>query len=262
MIRFIGFLFSLLMLTSCNFTEEITFNEDGSGEFIMNYDMSAVMKTLEEELGEGKDKEGKEKVKIDSVVYFKDLLIDKADSIAALSMEEQKQLKALEGAIMKIKMDEANGVFDFGFGATFTSLNDLPSVLEKMEKAKVLNSKGNAQYTQMDESAVAKASENMFEYVGFSYDGITFSRYLKEGYEQSQDDLEGLNREHSEMPEVREMLQAITYTLKYHFPRPVTSVSNKSATVSDDGKTVTLKMNFIDMIRSPETMALDVVLEK
>ena len=158
-------------------------------------------------------------------------------------------------------MDEANGVFDFGFGATFSSLNELPSVLEKMERAKVLNSKGSTQYSQMEESAIARASENMFEYVGFSYDGKVFSRFLKEGYEQSQDDLEGLNKENSEMPELKDKLEAITYTLVYNFPRTVKSVSNKGATISDNGKTVILKMNFIDMIKSPEMMTIDVVLE-
>ena len=61
-------LFSLSILTSCNFTEEITFNDDGSGEFIMSYDMSEVMKTLEKEMGGSQNKEGKEKVKLDSVV--------------------------------------------------------------------------------------------------------------------------------------------------------------------------------------------------
>ena len=259
--RIILLLFSLSMLTSCNFTEEITFNEDGSGEFIMSYDMSEVMKTLNEEMGGGQDKEGKEKVKLDSVVYFKDMLIEKADSIATLPIEEQKQLKALETVVMKMRMDEANGVFDFGFGSSFTSLDELPNVLEKIEQAKQLNSKDNAQYSKMDESAVAKASENMFEYVDFSYDGKTFSRTLKKDYKQSAEDIEALDKEIAEMGEAKDMFGAMSYTLIYHFPKAVKSVTNKNAMVSEDGKTVTLKMNFIDMIKSPETMTLDVGLE-
>lgn len=259
--RIIFLLFSLSMLTSCNFTEEITFNEDGSGEFIMSYDMSEVMKTLNEEMGGGQNKEGKEKVKLDSVVYFKDMLVEKADSIATLPIEEQKQLKALETVVMKMRMDEANGVFDFGFGSSFTSLDELPNVLEKIEQAKQLNSKDNAQYSKMDESAVAKASENMFEYVDFSYDGNTFSRTLKKDYKQSTEDIEALDKEIAEMGDAKDMFGTMSYTLVYHFPRAVKSVTNDKATISEDGKTVTVKMNFIDMIKSPETMTLDVVLE-
>ena len=117
------------------------------------------------------------------------------------------------------------------------------------------------QYSQMDNSAVARASENMFEYVDYSYDGKKFSRFLKKDYKQSKDDIESLNKEIEEMGEAKAMFEAMTYTLKYNFPKPVKSVSNKGAEISDDGKTVTVKMNFIEMIKTPENMALDVVLE-
>ncbi|WP_040247836.1 hypothetical protein [Psychroserpens mesophilus] len=260
--RLILLLFSLSIFTSCNFTEEITFNDDGSGEFIMSYDMSEVMKTLEEEMGGSKDKEEKVKVKLDSVFYFKDMFVEKADSIATLSVEEQKELKALETVVVKMYMDEEKGDFDFGFGSTFKSLEELPEVLEKIEKAKELNKENSAEYSKMDETAVAKASKNMFEYIDFSYDGKTFSRSLKEDYKQSSEDLEALDKEISEMGEAKDMFEAMSYTLVYHFPKAVKSVSNKKATISDDGKTVKLKMNFIDMLKSPETMTLDVVLER
>ena len=259
--RVILLLFSLSLLTSCNFTEEITFNEDGSGEFIISYDMSEVMKTLEQEMGGAQDTEGKESVKLDSIIYFKDMLVEKADSIATLPIEEQKQLKALESVVMKMHMDEANGVFDFGFGSSFTSLEELPSVLDKIEKAKQLNSKDNAQYSKMDESAVARASENMFEYIDFSYDGKTFSRALKKDYKQSSEDIEALDQEVADMGDAQDMFGAMNYTLVYHFPKDVKSVTNEKAVISEDGKTVTLKMNFIDMIKSPEMMTLDVILE-
>ena len=259
--RLFFLLLSLSILTSCNFTEEITFNEDGSGEFIMSYDMSEVMKTLEEEMGGNEPKEAKEKVKIDSVVYFKDLLVVKADSIATLPVEEQKQLRALESVVIKMHMDEEKGIFDFGFGSSFTSLEQLPDVLDKIEQAKQLNKENSAEYTKMENTAVARASKNMFEYIDFSFDGKTFSRTLKEDYNQAPEDIEALDKEVSEMGEAKDLFSAMSYTLVYHFPKAVKSVTNKKASISKDGKTVTLKMNFIDMIKSPEMMTLDVVLE-
>ena len=259
--RFILALSTLFLLTSCNFTEEITFNDDGSGEFVMSYDMSEVMKVFED-MGGGQSKsEEKEKVKMDSIVYFSDLLETKADSIAQLPKEEQEQLKAMKDVVMKMKMDEAEGIFDFGFGSKFKSLEELPQALEKIDQAKNMNSKGNPQFSQMDESAVAQASENMFEYVDFSYDGKTFSRFLKKDYKQSKEDIEKLDQEISEMGESKEMFEKMTYTLVYNFPKPIKSVNNDNAVISKDGKSVTVKMNFIEMIRKPETMALDVVLE-
>ncbi|WP_452227993.1 MULTISPECIES: hypothetical protein [unclassified Lacinutrix] len=250
---------SVFLLTSCNFTEEISFNPDGSGEFVMRYDMSEVMKTMEE-MGGGKNDDGKEKIKLDSVMYFKDMLVEKADSIATLSAEEQAKLKNLENIVIKMKMDEEAGVFDMGFGSTFTNLKNLPEALEKIEEAKKMNSENNSQFGKMGESAITKASESIFEYVDFSYDGKTFSRFIKEDYEIAPEDLEALDAEISEMGDSKEVFDAMSYTLVYTFPKEIKSVTNKNAVISDDKKSVTLKMNFIDMIKAPEKMALDVKL--
>ncbi|MDO6596064.1 hypothetical protein Q4512_04000 [Oceanihabitans sp. 2_MG-2023] len=259
--QFILAIASVFLLTSCNFTEEISFNPDGSGEFIMSYDMSEVMKTMEE-MGGGKKDNGKEKMKLDSVMYFKDMLVEKADSIATLSQEEQDKLKSLESIVIKMKMDEEEGLFDMGFGSTFTSLKELPEALKKIEEAKKMNSENNAQMGKMGESAVAKASEDIFEYVDFAYDGKTFSRSIKEGFQQSEADIEELNEEIGQMGDSKEMFEAMSYTLVYNFPKKIKSVTNKNAVISSDKKSVSLKMNFIDMIKSPEAMTLDVELEE
>jgi len=260
--QFIALLAFVFTLTSCNFTEEITFQEDGSGEFVMSYDMSEVMSALEEMGGGANKDEEKENVKIDSVMYFKDMLVERADSIATLPQEEQDKLKALEDIVIKMKMDQEAGVFDFGFGSTFTSLEDLPAALEKIEQAKAMNSKNNPQYSKMGESAVAKSAENVLEHVDFKYDGKTFSRHLTEDFEKSEDDQKGLEAEMNQMgAEAKEMFENMSYTLVYNFPKKVKSVSNKNATISKDGKTVKLKMNFLDIMKAPDVSNLDVVLE-
>ncbi|WP_299891951.1 hypothetical protein [uncultured Lacinutrix sp.] len=254
-----------LFLTSCNFTEEITFNEDGSGEFIMNYDMGQVMSALKEMGMDGSKADGEKKKKkevIDSVIYFKDMLTEGKDSIAQLSEEEQKQIKALETVVMKMKMNEETGDFNFGFGSTFKSLEELPQVFEKIEQAKKYNSKDNPQADKISESAFAKSSENMLEKVDYKYDGKRFSRFLKEEPEAaSKEEMESLKSEMEEMGEMKGMFEEMSYSLVYNFPKKIKSVSNKNAKISNDGKTVTLKMNFMEMIGSPKDMNLDVVLE-
>lgn len=261
-IKFLALSFFALFLTSCNFTEEITFNEDGSGEFVMNYDMSEMMKQLEEMgMGGKKKDEDKPKKVIDSTIYFKDMLTEKSDSISKLSKEEQDKLMSLETVVMKMKMNEETGQFDFGFGSTFNSLEELPEALEKIDKAKKMNSEGSAQYGKMSESAFTKASESVLENVDFKYDGKTFSRYMKEDVEASAEELEALEAEMTEMGEMKDMFTGMSYTLKYNFPKPVKSVSNENATITNGGKTVILKMNFMDMMKAPKDMNLNVVLE-
>ena len=253
-----------LLLTSCNFTEEISFKEDGSGEFLMNYDMSEVMKTLEG-MGMGKKADTsevqKKKQKMDSTIYFRDMLVEKADSISKLPQDEQDMLKSLEPIVMKMKMDEETGEMDFGFGADFTSIAELPEVLNKIELAKKLNSQKNPQYSKMDNSAFSKATENSLENVEFKFDGKTFSRHINPDYKPSKENLEALDKEMNQMGNMKEMFESMSYTLRYNFPKKVATVSNSEAKISEDGKTVTLKLNFMDMINDPKIMALDVVLE-
>lgn len=256
----------VLFLTSCNFTEEITFNEDGSGEFIMNYDMSQVMESLKEMgMGDNTKKEGdtkKEKKAIDSVFYFKDMLAEKADSIAKLSPEKQEEIKAMKDVVIKIKMNEDEDLFNFGFGSTFKSLETLPQALKNIEKAKKLSNKENAQASKMSESAFAKSSENMLEKVGFTYDGKTFKRFFKEEInEPSQEEIDALNNEMNEMGSMKSVFEEMSYTLVYNFPKQIKSVSNKNAKISNNKKTVSLKMNFMEMIKSPKETNLTVTLQ-
>ncbi|MDT0559088.1 hypothetical protein RM697_10535 [Ichthyenterobacterium sp. W332] len=250
----------LFVLTSCNFTEEITFKEDGSGEFVMTYDMAGVMEKMKE-MGMDSSSEEKEPEKMDSIIYFKDIFEERADSIAKLSKDEQQRLKALESFVMKMRMDEAEGIFDIGIGTSFDNFNDLPELIKRLDEAKNMNSQGAGQMSQINNTAVAKATENSLEMVDFKYDGKSFSRSFKDDIERSEDDLKALKEEMEQMGEAKDVFESMSYTLVYTFPKKIKSVSNNKAIVDEDGKTVRLKMNFMEMIKSPELMNLDVVLE-
>lgn len=258
--KILSLLALLFVLTSCNFTEEITFKEDGSGEFTMVYDMSEVMNKMKE-MGMDSSDEEREPEKVDSIIYFKDIIKERADSIAVMPKEEQERIKALEDFIMKMRMDEEKGVFDIGIGTKFKNFNDLPEVLKNLEDAKKMSSGGAGQMSRMGETAVAKATQNSLEMLDYSFDGKTFSRSLKKDVERSQEDMDALNEEMAQMGEAKDMFEAMSYTLLYNFPKKIKSVSNKNAVIENDGKTVRLELNFIEMIKSPELMSLDVVLE-
>ena len=57
-------------------------------------------------------------------------------------------------------------------------------------------------------------------------------------------------------------LSSSTYTFKYHFPKRVKSTNIKEATFSMDGKTMIHKVNFLDMMKDPESLLIEVELEK
>ncbi|MDW5287612.1 hypothetical protein [Formosa sp. PL04] len=251
---------STFVLTSCNYTEEITFYPDGSGEFLMDYDMSEAMIAVKK-IGGNEEAYKKEK-KVDSIIYFKDLLQEKYDSISNLPQEEQDNLKSLETMMMRVKSNYETDVFNLGFGSTFKSISEFPEILENIDKAKAFNTKGSPEFSKMDGTAVAKSVNDMLKHVDFSFDGKQFSRSLKDGYKPSDEALAELDKEMSMMGEEgEETLNAMTYTLVYHFPKKIKSVSNTNALLSKDKKTMTLKQNYIEMIRNSELMTLKVVLK-
>ena len=70
----------ILLAASCNFTEEIHLQEDGSGRLSINFDGSEMMDMAGDELTKTNEKP------IDSIISFKDFLEEKKDSIAQLPL--------------------------------------------------------------------------------------------------------------------------------------------------------------------------------
>ena len=251
---------STFVLTSCNYTEEITFYPDGSGEFLMDYDMSEAMVSVKK-IG-GNEAAYKKEKKVDSILYFKDILKAKSDSISKLPQAEQDDLKSLESMMMRVQSNYETDVFNLGFGSTFKSISEFPEILKNIDRAKAFNTKGSSEFSKMDGTAVAQSVNEMLKHTHFSFDGKRFSRALKAGYEPSDEAIAELDKEMSMMGEEgEETLNAMTYTLVYHFPKKIKSVSNKKAVISKDKKTLTLKQNYIAMIKNSELMTLKVVLK-
>ena len=58
------------------------------------------------------------------------------------------------------------------------------------------------------------------------------------------------------------VLSSANYTLKYHFPKRVKSVSLDGATFSADGKTMIYTINFLEAVKDPTKLNVDVELER
>ena len=57
-------------------------------------------------------------------------------------------------------------------------------------------------------------------------------------------------------------LSGSTYTLKYHFPRKVKSTTAEEATFSADGKTLIYEVSFLEMMKDPKLLDIEVELEE
>jgi len=236
---------SVISLTSCQLTEKINLNNDGSGTYKLNIDMSSMMSSMQ---GMNKENDEGEKEKsevVDTIVYFKDILAEKKDSIAKLPADEQAKLKALEDLKLHVNINEEKNIAITEFIFDFKNIRELKNIQEKIEKANSINDG-------------KPAEDNIRPYeVVYHFDGKTFHREVverkltdeqKEAYKKS-------------MEQGSQMVEGSSYQIEYHFPRPVKSTTFKDAKFSSDRKTMYIQSDMKKITEDPKFLDFKVVLK-
>lgn len=233
------------LLASCNFTEEIYLNDNGSGNLSIQFDGNELMSMI------GAMDSLQQEEAIDSTIVFKYLLEEKKDSISNLSPEEQARLKKLEPFSMRVAMNPEAAEMHFELLADFKEISKMDDAFNAFQNASTLNPNASLGQSQ----SLPMFSDEPTTSVGYSFQGNVFSRTTKIiNQERFHESMEGLAS--AEM-----FLSGSTYTFKYHFPRKVKSVNVEGATFSLDGKTMTYEVDMLDMTKKPESMNLIVELE-
>lgn len=243
-IKYFFGLVSTCLILACNFTEEIHFNQDGSGKLNIHFDGNEMMEmvaSMDSTMTPGKV--------IDSTLVFKDLLDERKDSIARLSPEEQAKLKKLEPFSIRMVVNEEEGKMNFDMFSDFENVTEVNDAFNAFQEASKMGptpgGKGPAPMKNSDPSTEVK----------YAFDGKTFSRSIvvtdQDLLKKGLDSLQG-----AEM-----FLSGSTYTFKYYFPKRVKKVNVEGATFSMDGKTMIYEVNFMDMMKNPESISLEVELE-
>ncbi|XLS28556.1 hypothetical protein ACJD0Z_15315 [Flavobacteriaceae bacterium M23B6Z8] len=237
----------LLLFTSCNFTEELNIEDDGSGRLAIKFDgsellqMSGGMKAEDEPAG---------KV-IDSVISFKQLLEEKKDSIAQLPIEEQEKLKKLEPFNLHMVMNEEAGDMKVDMYTDFKKVSELSDAFSAFQNVSAFSNNGIGGAPNSNESSFSNQEATEMSY---SLKGNKFTRTNKViDYDLLQQNVDSLGK-------MELFLSSSTYTLVYHFSKPVKSVSKKGALFSEDRKTVTIEVPFMDYMRDPEILNLEIEL--
>lgn len=233
------------LTTSCNITETITFSEDGSGVMVMEADGSQLM-------AQAKGKLGDKKERIDSVFTFRDFYKGKEDSIAKLPAEEQQRIKAFEKMECHMVMDTETGEFTMTFNNKFKNAKELVNMMNGVGAA------GGAVSNKMggkNPSDMGMGSENPD--ISYFYDGKKFKKTVKQSQPEEEEDPETAQL----MQQIYQSFEGSTYTVTYNFPKKVKSVSNKTATISTDKKSVTAVYDFVEYMEKPKSMDLEVVFE-
>ncbi len=233
----------VVLLSACNFTEEIHLKEDGSGKLSIFFDGSEIMEMAGEEMQKSNEKP------VDSLIYFKDFLEEKKDSIAQLSEEEQAKLKKLEPFMLHMVMNPEEKVMKFDLSSEFKQISEVNDAFNTFQEASALGPKSSS-----NQPAPAPMESQATE-VNYDFKNGVFKRTAvvldQELFQQSLDSLQGADM----------FLSGSTYTLKYHFPRRVKTASIEEATYSADGKTLIYEVKFLDLMKDPSMLDLQVELE-
>lgn len=246
MLQKLFFLFALAFTaTSCQFTETMVMNEDGSGIMTVEVNLNEMMAFGGQAMADSTV------VKMDTIVYMKQFLEEKKDSISKLSVTEQQELKKLENFNIHIKMDSETSEMVYDISTNFKNISEANDILKGLEQA------GNLM-PNPDANTEIKKEEDTPEIVGvnYSFEKGIFKRdaYIKdEKLHQQQVD---------SMKQAEAFMGSSNYVLKYTFPKKIKKTSNPDATFSEDKKTVSIQAPFLDYIKNPDLLDLEVELEK
>ena len=241
--NFIILFITLITLTSCQFTERIHINENGSGVYSLEMDMSAMMGAMKQ-MGDSIETTEDMKV-IDTIILFKDIIAEKKDSIAKLTKEEQETLKAIEDLKIHMMVDEKNNKMISDFIFEFNSISELENIHERISKAQSVKD-GNENNAPTNDSEVK-----------YSYNGKKFIRKV-EKRKLSPEEKEAYKKS---MEQSASFLDGSSYKLEYHFPKAIKSTTYKGALFSDDRKTMYIQADMKAITENPKLLDFEVILK-
>lgn len=242
MIKTYFLLFLLVMVTSCQITETISINQDGSGTI-------EVMKHREEHsymqlAGENYSKETIFK----DTAYVFDAYIEKYnDNFIRYTEPEQKLFSKYKNVKVHSKLSAFEKEFWTVISQSFANVTEVPDLYKTED------------YASDIKNNYALTAEEHYYRVSYSFVGNKFKRIVEimdaDLLKKNFDQIEGLKKRFSK----HDLVQ--TYLLDYRFPRKIKSVSNADAKVSEDRRSLKLQFLLSDCLQNPENTNLEVVLE-
>jgi hypothetical protein len=231
-----------LCFTGClDIEENVEVRNDGSGQLVEDMDASQMVDILQTYMGK-EEMAKKGIVTMDTTVNLKDVV----DTSTTLSAEKKALLRPGK---VHIQLDIDKKVLKTRMTFPYTSQDNLQKLYTVMGDGSSL---GNAKlFGNMGGDDGAGGSPDLSQFTGiYTYttkDGLMSKKVNREKWKALTD-----NPQMAQMKQASQMGMEINYTTTITLPRPVKKVSNPTAKISDDKKTVSLKYNLIDALDHPE----------
>ncbi|MEZ4778917.1 MAG: hypothetical protein R2786_05980 [Flavobacteriaceae bacterium] len=231
-----------ISLVSCQFTETMVLQEDGSGRMNLSVDLSEMMA-----FG-GEMTKDSSFVKMDTIYNFKDLLELKKDSIAQLPVDEQKRLRAMENYKLHLVTDPETNTMVVDVFTDFKNVAEANELMKGFEQSQGIMPGSTS-------SDSKKESEPEVIGVSYSYTKGKFKRdaFIKDKAEHQ--------KQIDSLKNAEAFMSGISYKIKYTFPKKIKNTSVEDATFSLDGKTLELERGFVEYLKNPDVLDIEVELE-
>lgn len=232
----------LLSFSSCQITETININPDGSGdvELVQLREENSYMQLAGEEYA-------KENVFQDTTYVFKEYIDKYKENFLKYTAQEQQLFQKYSNVKVHVKKSSFEKEFRTVFSLHFNKVSEIPD-LSKTED-----------YASDIQHNYALTAENHYFRIVYDFDGKIFKRSVSiintAEFEKAKEGSEKFKAKYGSSKLTQ------SYILKYHFPKNIKSVSNSNAIISSDGKSFTLEFQLADCLQNPESTNLDVVLE-
>lgn len=244
-----------ILFVGCQFSEDLHINEDGSGKIAFSFDGSELFKMAGDKLGESLGEDQKGGKAIDTLMVFKDYLEEKKDSIAKLPKAEQERLKKLENFKMHMFMNPKTMEMNFDLYSDFKNISDLGNIFNDFKTASSLGGKNAGSSIGAPGDPLSNTEGEDPTKVSYTFKGNKFKR-VTEILDEKQ-----LKQGLDSLEQMKMFLASSKYKIKYHFPRKIKKISSKEAMFSQDGKSFTLEVGFIDYMENPKILDVEVELE-
>jgi hypothetical protein len=233
---------ALFILSGClDTSDETTLNEDGSGVVVSSLDMSKMLSLLST-MGAGDEKlKEVEKLKIDTVIFFKDM----KDSIGKLSDSEKK---LLEKGTAHLKIDYEEEKFLVAFSVPFIEPSDIIAVNDVLKKTKgkvmerimskvMPENEKNGDNEDMGDAGDRDGTPDLSNYYDYTYEKNKMTKKVNNERLANVEDDKSLKS----LQEMSQMGMPVNFKTIINLPRAAKKAQGKGVTLSDDRKTITIE---------------------
>lgn len=232
----------ILLNTSCQVSETLRINPDGTGTIEVNE-----VREENSYMQLAKDEYAKEDSYRDTTYVFSDYFNKYGETFARTSKEDQNVYLRYSDVKVHIKKSSIEKEFRTLISQQFKNVTDIVD-LYKAEN-----------YADNIKNNYALSAEEHYYKVSYTYVRNRFNRTVKIT------DSIFLKREFDRLEKYKTYYKGLklvqSYVLDYHFPQKIQSVSNLQAKISVDRKSLILEFLLTDCLQNPEITNLEVILE-